>query len=107
MKEAIVSATTLEQPRYNHSSNPRIFHCAFNGCATIIFRRPAQVEQRVHLLDDRHAVGFSVPGASFYIVPETYAFFQTFRSAFSQTAKKVALDPNFWTWEPARAQGLV
>ncbi len=35
---------------------------------------------------------------SFYIVPETYAFLQTFRSAFRQTARRVALHPDFWKW---------
>ena len=35
---------------------------------------------------------------SFYIVPETYAFFSTFRGAFQQTARKVDLHPQFWTW---------
>ena len=34
----------------------------------------------------------------FYIVPETYAFFQTFRSSFQQTARPVTLYPDFWTW---------
>jgi formate C-acetyltransferase len=35
---------------------------------------------------------------SFYIVPETYGFLQTFRSSFNQTARKVALAPEFWHW---------
>jgi trans-4-hydroxy-L-proline dehydratase len=35
---------------------------------------------------------------SFYIVPETYAFLQTFRSAFKQVARPVALHPDFWKW---------
>ncbi len=35
---------------------------------------------------------------TFYIVPETYTFFQTFRSAFQQVARPVALPPDFWTW---------
>ncbi len=35
---------------------------------------------------------------SFYIVPETYAFLQTFRSAFRQTARRVHLHPDFWKW---------
>jgi formate C-acetyltransferase len=33
---------------------------------------------------------------SFYIVPETYAFLQTFRSSFKQVAHPVALSPDFW-----------
>ncbi len=35
---------------------------------------------------------------SFYIVPETYTFLQTFRSAFQQTARPVKLSPRFWGW---------
>jgi hypothetical protein len=34
----------------------------------------------------------------YYIVPETYPFFSTFRAAFQQTARPVALDPGFWSW---------
>jgi formate C-acetyltransferase len=33
---------------------------------------------------------------SFYIVPETYAFLQTFRSSFQQNARPVALPADFW-----------
>jgi len=35
---------------------------------------------------------------SFYIVPETYTFLQTFRSSFRQTARPVALPQEFWRW---------
>jgi len=35
---------------------------------------------------------------SFYIVPETYAFLQTFRSSFDQMAHRVDLHPDFWKW---------
>lgn len=35
---------------------------------------------------------------SFYIVPETYTFLQTFRSSFNQVARPVALHPDFWKW---------
>jgi formate C-acetyltransferase len=34
----------------------------------------------------------------FYIVPETYTFFSTFRASFKQTARPVALPPDFWSW---------
>jgi pyruvate-formate lyase len=34
----------------------------------------------------------------YYIVPETYAFFPTFRAAFKQTARPVSLHPDFWSW---------
>ena len=35
---------------------------------------------------------------SFYIVPETYSFLQTFRSSFGQMSRKIDLHPDFWTW---------
>jgi formate C-acetyltransferase len=35
---------------------------------------------------------------SYYIVPETYAFFQTFRSSALQAAQPVPLHEHFWTW---------
>ncbi|MBN1267720.1 MAG: hypothetical protein JXA25_19675 [Anaerolineales bacterium] len=35
---------------------------------------------------------------TFYIVPETYAFHQTFKSSFNQVAKQVALPEEFWSW---------
>jgi len=35
---------------------------------------------------------------TYYIVPETYTFFQTFKSSALQAARPVALDPQFWTW---------
>ena len=34
----------------------------------------------------------------FYIVPESYAFFPTFRAAFKQTARPVELPSAFWSW---------
>ncbi|MDI6796795.1 MAG: pyruvate formate lyase family protein [Desulfatibacillaceae bacterium] len=36
--------------------------------------------------------------ADFYIVPEMYAFMQTFCSSFPQAARPVALPPEFWKW---------
>ena len=35
---------------------------------------------------------------TYYIVPETYTFLQTFGSSFKQAARPVALHPEFWTW---------
>jgi formate C-acetyltransferase len=35
---------------------------------------------------------------TFYIVPETYPFLQTFRSSMQQTAREVTLHPDFWAW---------
>jgi pyruvate-formate lyase len=41
---------------------------------------------------------FQYNEVSFYIVPETYSFLQTFRSSFKQMARPVALHPDFWKW---------
>ena len=38
---------------------------------------------------------------TFYIVPETYTFLQTFRSSYAQAARPVALHPDFWSWSLA------
>lgn len=35
---------------------------------------------------------------TYYIVPETYPFMQTFRSSIQQVARKVDLAPEFWSW---------
>lgn len=35
---------------------------------------------------------------SYYIVPETYAFFAPFRASALQAARPVALPPDFWRW---------
>ncbi len=41
---------------------------------------------------------FQYEEVSFHIVPETYAFLQTFRASYKQTAQKVGLPVEFWTW---------
>jgi formate C-acetyltransferase len=41
---------------------------------------------------------FQYNEVSFYIVPETYTFLQTFRSSFKQVARPVRLHPDFWKW---------
>ncbi len=41
---------------------------------------------------------FQYSELTFYIVPETYAFLQTFRSSFKQVARPVVLHPDFWKW---------
>ena len=41
---------------------------------------------------------FQYEETTFYNVPENYAFIQTFKSSFIQTAKKIELHPDFWTW---------
>ncbi|MGO8942499.1 MAG: pyruvate formate lyase family protein [Syntrophobacteraceae bacterium] len=35
---------------------------------------------------------------TYYIVPETYTFLQTFGSSFKQAARPVTLHPEFWAW---------
>jgi len=35
---------------------------------------------------------------TFYIVPETYAFFSTFKASFLQAAQTVELHEDFWSW---------
>jgi pyruvate-formate lyase len=41
---------------------------------------------------------FQYEELTFYIVPETYTFLQTFRSSFKQVARPVQLPPEFWRW---------
>ena len=41
---------------------------------------------------------FQFEEISYYIVPETYAFFPTFRSCFIQNARPVKLHQDFWNW---------
>jgi trans-4-hydroxy-L-proline dehydratase len=41
---------------------------------------------------------FQFQETNFYIVPETYAFFPTFRASMQQTATPVELHPDFWKW---------
>jgi trans-4-hydroxy-L-proline dehydratase len=44
---------------------------------------------------------FQYEELSFYIVPETYAFFSTFRASYNQTATAIDLHPDFWSWSIA------
>jgi pyruvate-formate lyase len=44
---------------------------------------------------------FQYDETSFYIVPETYTFLQTFRSSFNQAARPVSLPADFWKWSIA------
>ncbi len=45
---------------------------------------------------------------SYYIVPETYPFLQTFRSSTLQAASPVPLAPDFWSWSlPERRAWLI
>ena len=44
---------------------------------------------------------FQYEELSFYIVPETYAFFSTFRASYNQTSTNIDLHPDFWSWSIA------
>jgi pyruvate-formate lyase len=93
-----VATMTLEKPRY-------------------AIKAPSNLSPRIAWLRDYYFQGvdrawnneytswttgtpwdFQYNELTFYIVPETYAFLQTFRSAFQQVARPAALHPDFWTW---------
>ncbi len=93
-----MTITTLEKPRY-------------------AIKAPVNLSPRIQWLRDYYFQGvqrawnneftawstgtpwdFQYEELTFYIVPETYAFLQTFRSSFAQTAQPVALHPDFWRW---------
>jgi len=93
-----MTAVTLEKPRY-------------------AIKMPMNISPRIQWLRDYYFQGigrawnneytswttgtpwdFQYNELSFYIVPETYAFLQTFRSSFKQVSRPVALSPDFWKW---------
>ena len=93
-----MTAVTLEKPRY-------------------AIKIPVNISPRIQWLRDYYFKGverawnneytswttgkpwdFQYNELSFYIVPETYAFLQTFRSSFNQAARPVTLSPDFWKW---------
>ena len=93
-----MNATTCTQPRYT-------------------IKEPANLSPRIQWLRDFYFQGvnrawnnewtswttgtpwdFQYEELPYYIVPETYAFFDTFRASFKQTARPVKLDPEFWSW---------
>jgi len=93
-----MTAITLEKPRY-------------------AIKIPVNISPRIQWLRDYYFQGverawnneytswttgtpwdFQYNELSFYIVPETYAFLQTFRSSFNQAARSVPLYPDFWKW---------
>jgi trans-4-hydroxy-L-proline dehydratase len=82
-----------------------------------LLKQPQNLSERVRWLRDYYFEGvkrkwnneftawttgtpwdFQFNEMTFYIVPETYFYIPTFRSSFNQSAKKVKLDPDFWTW---------
>ena len=88
-------------------------------CDTPVYaiKQPANLSARIRWLRDYYFKGierkwnneftswttatpwdFQFQEFNFYIVPETYAFLQTFRASFRQTARKVTLHPDFWKW---------
>ncbi len=93
-----MTATTVEKPRYQ-------------------IKAPKNLSPRIQWLRDYYFRGvqrawnneytawttgtpwdFQYNELNFYIVPETYTFFQTFRSSYCQMAHPVALHPDFWRW---------
>jgi formate C-acetyltransferase len=93
-----MAAVTLEKPRY-------------------AIKSPTNLSPRIQWLRDYYFQGvvrawnneytswttgtpwdFQYNELTFYIVPETYSFLQTFRSSFSQMAQRVELAPDFWKW---------
>jgi len=82
-----------------------------------LLKQPLNLSERVRWLRDYYFEGvkrkwnneftawttgtpwdFQFNEMTFYIVPETYFYIPTFRSSFNQSAKKVNLDPDFWSW---------
>lgn len=80
-------------------------------------KQPAKLSPRIRWLRDYYFKGvkrkwnneytawttgtswdFQYEELSFYIVPETYSFFPTFRASFKQTAQPVKLHKDFWKW---------
>ncbi len=97
----MISEPTLEKPRY-------------------AIKQPKNLSPRIQWLRDYYFQGvqrkwnneftswttgtpwdFQYNELTFYIVPETYFYLQTFRSSFRQTARTVALHPAFWEWSIA------
>jgi len=93
-----MNTATCAQPRYS-------------------IKEPAKLSPRIQWLRDYYFQGvnrawnnewtswttgtpwdFQYEELPYYIVPETYAFFDTFRASFKQTARPVKLDPEFWSW---------
>ena len=94
----MLSNPTLEKPKY-------------------AIKQPKELSRRIQWLRDYYFQGvqrkwnneftawttgtpwdFQYNELTFYIVPETYFYLQTFRSSFKQAARPVALDPDFWQW---------
>jgi pyruvate-formate lyase len=93
-----MNTATCAQPRYS-------------------IKEPAKLSPRIQWLRDYYFQGvnrawnnewtswttgtpwdFQYEELPYYIVPETYAFFDTFRASFKQTARPVKLDREFWSW---------
>jgi formate C-acetyltransferase len=87
------------------------------GKPSFVVKTPSNLSSRIQWLRDYYFQGvrrawnneytawttgtpwdFQYSELTFYIVPETYAFLQTFRSSFNQVARPVALPPDFWSW---------
>ncbi len=103
----MLSEPTLEKPRY-------------------AIKQPKELSRRIQWLRDYYFQGvqrkwnneftswttgtpwdFQYNELTFYIVPETYFYLQTFRSSFKQTARPVSAGPGLLGMEPAGAPRLV
>ena len=94
----MISEPTLEKPRYA-IKQPTNLARASNGCAIITSRAcSARWNNEYTSWTTGTPWDFQYNEITFYIVPETYAFLQTFRSSFQQMARPVALHPDFWNW---------
>lgn len=93
-----MTTCTLEKPRYEIKT-PKNLSPRIQWLRDYYFRG---VERRWNNEYTSWTTGtpwdFQYNEFSFYIVPETYSFLQTFRAAFKQSAHPVALHPDFWSW---------
>jgi pyruvate-formate lyase len=91
-----MSAVALEKPRYT-IKNPENLSPRIQWLRNYYFQgvdRPWNNEYTSWTTGTTW--DFQYNELSFYIVPETYTFLQTFRSSFKQVAHPVALSPDFW-----------
>lgn len=96
-----------------------------NGNTPDSIKKPANLSARIQWLHDYYFLGtarkwnneqvsFSTGTPwdvqynelNYYIVPETYAFFQTFRAAYRQTARIVPVPEGFWDLSIAERRAL-
>ena len=96
-----------------------------NGDRPDLIKKPTNLSPRIQWLHDYYFLGtarkwnnehvsFSTGTSwdvqynelNYYIVPETYAFFHTFRAAYQQTARKIRMTEGFWNLSIAERRAL-